>query len=65
MKFSPCPFCGSEQVNFMPSLMAADYIECLTCWAHGPIINDKMKTKSQQKKAALDAWNLRNCDKLK
>jgi Lar family restriction alleviation protein len=60
MEFLPCPFCGSDQVSFVPSLMAADYVECRECWAHGPIIFDKEKTKSQQKESALYAWNLRN-----
>lgn len=54
-----CPFCGSDMVNLVPSLMAADYVECHNCWAHGPIISSGMKDKPKNRKKAIKAWNKR------
>lgn len=62
-KLKPCPFCGLNNVEdtWAASIKCFEhYIECKTCGAKGPIIeNDKGETPM----GILAAWNQRHEDK--
>lgn len=55
MKLQPCPFCGSEDVDFWRIHEHGEqegYVQCRKCWAQGPLEDNWME--------AEHAWNKRS-----
>lgn len=55
----PCPFCGSEEAG---TLLAREgegyqYIECFTCLAQGPGVEDVDAEQEDLDARAADLWN--------
>ncbi|QCJ70466.1 hypothetical protein C9446_11760 [Providencia heimbachae] len=49
-EIQPCPFCGSENITLEShSYRTWFYIQCHSCGAKGPEVNDKQ--------TAITAWN--------
>ena len=62
MKISPCPFCGSEDIQLIrsqeggPCIFYIYCVHCRECGAHGP---ERMNGRGLDADGAIKEWNER------